>query len=68
MPLFHSISLDLITKFTRFSNLQLDFTLFLLITIFAIETLGILMNNPNFSVKLIVYLKNNTIQKVLAVV
>lgn len=68
MSLFHSISLDLITKFTRFSNLQLDFTLFLLITIFAIETLGILMNNPNFSVKLIVYLKNNTIQKVLAVV
>lgn len=68
MSLFHSISLDLITKFTRFSNLQLYFTLFLLITIFAIETLGILMNNPNFSVKLIVYLKNNTIQKVLAVV
>lgn len=68
MSLFHSIPLDLITKFTRFSNLQLDFTLFLLITIFAIETLGILMNNPNFSVKLIVYLKNNTIQKVLAVV
>lgn len=68
MSLFHSTSLDLITKFTRFSNLQLDFTLFLLIAIFAIEMLGTPMNNPNFSVKLVVYLKNNTVQKVSTVV